>query len=93
MNTETWIGIGGIVLLIVLYVVYKIREHEEFMSDLRYFSETPTHDEVDDEWLLKYDPLISEVRQISPHSITVITKRRQATNSQSPVMTENDSAE
>jgi hypothetical protein len=93
MNTETWIGIVGIILSIILYVAYEIREHEKFKSDLRYFSETPTHDEVDDEWLLKYDPLISEARQISPHSITVTTKHRQATNSQSPVMTETDCAE
>lgn len=82
-----------ITVLSIGCIITKILGNIRFKESLRNWNDAPTHDEVDDEWLLKYEPLILEERRISPQRIIVTIKHRQDINSQSPVMTENDSAE
>ena len=82
-----------ITVLSIGCIISKILGNIRFKESLRNWNDAPTHDEVDDEWLLKYEPSNLSVQRNSPRSITVTIKRRQDINSQSPVMTENDSAE
>ena len=86
------IALGGFFWLIFV-AIYREIERVRNARILEYRREPPCHTEADDEWYLKYEPLILEERRISPQRIIVTIKHRQDINSQSPVMTENDSAE